>query len=281
MDPQRGNRSTMALMVAAGVIVVALVAALIVSLVTSGGDDSDGGETAAPPAPAEQEQEPTLPPPTGDETTDADPLGRPVTVVESASGTPREQDSAPGGFPTGAEMVGAPDGYELQRVRSGVTVAVSSSDGPTKVEGQVMTGYAQSARGAGLLATNLVGLTMSTAVATKEFLTTFAPADQREQTANMGGYSHENEELAREHLVDGYAAPQHVRFLTCESEFCTVEVAEPALAEMVGQIDASEGDPNMHLVTRVSMKWAEDQWEMVSVTPRQERELDGSWERWS
>lgn len=279
MEPKRRSKTVAALVVAGTVIVVALVAALIVSAV-AGNDDGGQGAAAATSSAPTPPPEPEAEEPTGAETTDVDPLGRPVTVIDSASGTPREQTGEPGNFPTGQEMVGAPDGFELQRVRSGATVAVSTSDGPTTTDGQVMVGYAHSARGAGLLAMNLVGLNVSKSVPTKEFLTRFAPADQREVIANNDGYNRENEESTREYLVRGYVAPQHVRFLTCESDFCTVEVATPSIAEAVGQIDATV-DPNAHPVARVSMKWAGSQWEMVAVAPRQAQQLDGSWERWS
>lgn len=277
MDSQRQSKLTLGVVVAATAVVVALVIALIVAM-ASGGDDSD--DTAGPATTTSPEAGPEPAPSTGDETTDADPLGRPVTVVDSASGTPREQTGEPGQFPEGQDMVGAPDGLELQRLTNGVTVAVSTSDGPTTTEGEVMTGYAHSARGAGLLAINLAGLNMSKSESTKAFLTKFAPADQREETANMGGYSRENEEATRDQLARGYVTPQHVKFLTCESEFCTVEVALPSIGEVIGESD-SDMDPNAHPITRVSMKWSDDQWEIVAATPRQERELDSSWERWS
>lgn len=279
MDTQRRSRSTITLVAAGIVVVLALVAALVVSAVTGGDEDS---EPSAGPEASVPTSEPDAAPATdGGETIAADPLGRPVMVVSSPSGIPRTQSGEPGDFPSGQEMVGPPEGFELQRVRSGVTVAVSGSDGPTTVDGQVMTGYAQSARGAGLLAMNLVGLNMSTSEATKEFLTEFAPAGQRQETAGMQGYSDAGEDAAREYLVRGYVAPQHLRFLSCEPDFCTVEVATPSLAEAVGQIDGAEIDPNTHLVTRVSMQWADDQWVMVSTMSRQDRELDSTWERWS
>lgn len=281
MEPKQRSKTVAVLVVAAAVVVVALVAALVLSVVT-GGDESEGGTiNSAPEASAPVSGPDAAPTTDGDEAFAADPLGRPVTVVESTGGTPREQAGEPGGFPTGQGMVGAPDGLELQRVRSGVTVAVSTSDGPTTVEGDVMTGYAHSARGAGLLGMNLVGLNMSTSVATKEFLTHFAPADQRQETEDMPGYSDAAEDANREYLVRGYVAPRHVRFLTCEPDFCTVEVATPSLAEAVGQVDAGEIDPNTHLISRVSMHWADDQWVLISTMSRQDRELDSTWERWS
>jgi hypothetical protein len=283
MDSQRRGRLTAALIVAAVVVVVALVAALILAIAT--GDSDDAGSADAPPATSAREPSVETAAPSDDETTDVDLVGRQVTVVTSAGGTPREQAGEPGAFPVGQEMVGPPEGLELQRVSSGTTVMVSRSDGPTGVDDGVMTGYARSPGGAALLASNFMGLGMEMGAAYADFAEYFLPTMAAEDPEFL------DEIRARGASVDGralmaaqgYSAPRWFKFGQCDESFCTVEAAMPSLYEAVGEINSP--DPNVgiheHQVLRVSMRWADDQWEIVSPRPMTPvTEIDGSWSRW-
>lgn len=283
MDSQRRGRLTAALIVAAVVVVVALVAALILAIAT--GDSDDAGSADAPPTTSAPEPSAGIAAPSDDETTDVDLVGRQVTVVTSAGGTPREQTGEPGAFPAGLELVGPPDGLELQRVSSGTTVMVSRSDGPTGVDDGVMTGYARSPGGAALVATNFMGLGMEMGAAYADFAEHFLPTMSAEDPEFL------DEIRARGASVDGralmaaqgYSAPRWFKFGQCDENFCTVEAAMPSLYEAVGEINSP--DPNVgihdHSVIRVSMKWANDQWEIVSPRPMAPvTEIDGSWSRW-
>lgn len=283
MDSQRRGRLTAALIVAAVVVVVALVAALILAIAT--GDSDDSGSVDAPPATSAQEPTGETAAPSNDETTDVDLVGRQVTVVPSAGGTPREQTGEPGAFPAGQEMVGPPEGLELQRVSSGTTVMVSRSDGPTGVDDGVMTGYARSPGGAALLASNFMGLGMEMGAAYADFVAHFLPTMAAEDPEFL------DEIRARGASVDGralmgaqgYSAPRWFKFGQCDANFCTVEAAMPSLYEAVGEINSP--DPNVgihdHQVVRVSMRWVDDQWEIVSPRPMTPvTEIDGSWSRW-
>lgn len=285
MEPKQRSKAVAALVVAAAVVVVALVAALVLAVVT-GGDESEVGDTAAPATSTAPEQAPADSPSTGPETTDVDLVGRQVTVVESAGGTPREQTGEPGSFPAGQEMVGPPEGLELQRVTSGTTLMVSTSDGPETVEGDVMTGYSRSPGGAALLASNFMGLGLEMGDAYADFAEQFMPGDVAEDPAFL------EEIRARGASVDGralmaaqgYSAPRWFRFGQCDENFCTVESAVPSIYEAVGEINSP--DPNVgihdHQVSRVSMKWADDQWEIISPRPMAPvTEIDGSWSKWS
>ncbi|PWD95591.1 hypothetical protein DEQ16_10000 [Dietzia maris] len=265
------------------VVVVALVAALILAIAT--GDSDDSGIVDAPPATSAQEPTGETAAPSNDETTDVDLVGRQVTVVPSAGGTPREQTEEPGAFPAGQEMVGPPEGLELQRVSSGTTVMVSRSDGPTGVDDGVMTGYARSPGGAALLASNFMGLGMEMGAAYADFVAHFLPTMAAEDPEFL------DEIRARGASVDGralmgaqgYSAPRWFKFGQCDESFCTVEAAMPSLYEAVGEINSP--DPNVgihdHQVVRVSMRWVDDQWEIVSPRPMTPvTEIDGSWSRW-
>ena len=225
------------------------------------------------------------PAPSDDETTDVDLVGRQVTVVPSAGGTPREQTGEPGAFPAGQEMVGPPEGLELQRVSSGTTVMVSRSDGPTGVDDGVMTGYARSPGGAALLTANYIGFGMELGGVYADFIAHFMPTMAAEDPEFLDEIRARGASVDGRALVaaQGYNAPRWFKFGQCDANFCTVEAAMPSVYEAVGEINSP--DPNVgihdHPVIRVSMKWANEQWEVVSgrtMTPV--TEIDGSWSRW-
>lgn len=283
MEPKRRSKTVAALGVAGAVLVVALVAALIVSAVA--GDDDEGqaaapatsSATAPPPEPEAEE-------PTGDETTDVDPTGRELTVIDSTAGTPREQTGEPGDFPAGQEMVGAPEGLELQRVTSGTTLMVSTSDGPTSVEDNVMTGYAHSPAGAALLAANYQGLGLEMGHAYADLMEHFAAGLVAEDPELLDEVRARGDAAGGDALAaaEGYQAPRWFKFGQCDADFCTVEAAMPSVADAVGQVNATDADPNEHPVFRVSMKWADDQWEIISgrsLPPI--TDIDGSWSQWN
>ena len=283
MDSQRQSKLTLGVVVAATAVVVALVIALIVAM-ASGGDDSD--DTAAEPTPpaSPSEPSPSDSQPPGDETTDVDPTGRQVTVVDSIGGTPREQTGAPGQFPEGQEMVGAPEGLELQRVQSGATLMVSRSDGPDSVDDGVMTGYARSPGGAALMAANYQGLGMEMGGAYADFLTHFMPGQVAEdpefidEIRSRGAAANGRALTAAE----GYQAPRWFKFGQCDENFCTVEAALPSVAEAVGEVNITDVDPNEHPVLRVSLRWVGDQWEIISGrTLPPISSIDGSWSTWN
>lgn len=278
-----GRKATLAVAFVAGVIVVALIAALVVWAV------SDGSENESPSDQSASEQQQTSPsgePPsadadgTSDGPSSADALGRPVTVVDSPAGRPLPQVQDPGGFPEQREPVGAPSGLTIQRVGSGVSILVSESDGPTDTDGSVLTGYARSARGAGLLAVDRAARATSIGPDRNEFFDYY-------KSPVMEGQVPEPEsdparlEQAKEYFSDGYLVPQALKFQSCDENFCTVDVAFPSLREAVGEI-ATDEDLDAHSVQRTSMKWEGDRWQIVSAGPRPGSDYDAEgWEKWS
>lgn len=267
-----------AVVIGVGVVVIALVAAVVVWALSDGSPEAPPANSDGAAASSASEAAP----PNSDAnegTVTADALGREVIETSAASGTPLDQTGQPGSFASVDEGVPPPAGYALQRLPSGVTVAVSESDGPNQIDGGAMTGYAHSPQGAGLVAINYTGFGMSMSQATKDFMVSVAPAAERDAAEGARGYGAEAEAKMRDYIADGYAAPDRIRFRECSEAFCTVEVGSPSVFELAGEVDA-ETDPRMHTVTRVSMKWEEDKWVIVDSASQELRDFDESWGRW-
>lgn len=196
-----------------------------------------------------------------------------------------EQTGEPTPFPEGTEAVAAPAGLSLQQVPSGVTLMVSDSDGPTAVEGDVMTGYAQSPVGAALVTANYMGLGFELGPIYADFLEHYARQLVAEDPTLLDevrarGQANDGRAL---NAAEGYSAPRWFRFSSCTPEFCTVEAAMPSVADVVGNSEVKTIDvsPTAHPVVRVSLAWDDGGWQMVSTQslPPVE-ELDRSWVQW-
>lgn len=210
-----------------------------------------------------------------------DAMGRQVLDVGDTPGEPLEQTAPAGGFPSGAEPVGPPAVLELQRGTRGVTVAVSNSDGPTGVEGNVLTGYAQSARGAALLAVTHRGVSVGGGPEYLEFLDYYYPS-AREQLSSGVIEEIESKDATRmrEYLATGYVAPSWVKVRDCGSDFCTVETADAPMREVLGHVPEGAPDSDQYGITRLSVVWKENRWQIVSMDAFSTDELDDEWERW-
>lgn len=261
-------------------VVVVLVLTLVFTVGGSGGDSDDEPTTAAPAAPPASSSAPTPTPKIG-----SDLIGRPVTIVDAPGGQPVEQTGEPAPFPEGVEAVPAPSGLSLQQVPSGVTLMVSDSDGPTAVEGDVMTGYAQSPVGAALVTANYMGLGFEFGPVYADFFEHYARQLVAEDPALLDeirarGQANDGRALK---AAEGYSAPRWFRFSSCTPEFCTVEAAMPSVADVVGSSDVKTIDvsPTAHPVVRLSLAWEDGEWQMVSTQSLPPvDELDGSWVLW-
>lgn len=263
----------------AAVLIVALTV-LVLVIAMSGRDEQSGQAAPAPatptapssPAPAEQPGRVV-----------SDLVGRQVTVVDAPEGEPVAQTGQAGAFPGGTEPVAAPAGLALQRVPSGTTLMVSSSDGPTAVERGVMTGYARSPVGAALLTANYIGLGLEMGPVYADFMQRYAPdlvAEDPELLEELRARGAATQGRAMQ-AAEGFQAPRWFRFSHCSPDFCTVEAAMPSVSEAVGQVDTIDVSATEHPVMRVSLSWTGEQWEIVSgrsLPPVEE--LDRSWVLW-
>ena len=265
-------------------IVTGVVVVLILALVfTGGGSDGDSDQAPTAAAPAEAPTSTAAPAPTLQLGSDL--LGRPVTIVDAPGGQPVEQTGDPAAFPQGVEAVAAPAGLSLQQVPSGVTLMVSDSDGPTGLEGDVMTGYAQSPVGAALVTANYIGLGVELGPVYADFIEHYARQLVAEDPAFLDEVRARGSKAGSDapKPADGFLAPRWFRFSNCTPEFCTVEAALPSVADAVGSSDVKTIDvsPTAHPVLRASLAWENGEWQIISgrSLPAVE-ELDGSWVQW-
>ena len=265
-------------------LVLALVAVIVVAVTMTGGDSEAPPESAEPGSDVEQSADDRESAGSaGSPDRGADLLGRPVAAVALPGGEPLPQSDGVGGFPEGGSgPVAAPAGLELQRVATGTTLMVSTGDGPAGREGDVMTEYAQTAQGAALLAANYVGLGMAFGDPYADFLERFAGrlADEDpaavEEVRLLGGA-----DTRAEGLETSYLAPRWFKVSSCSPEFCTVEVAMPAPADAMGDIAPTDIDPNTHVLFRLSLQWAGEEWEILAMRDLPPvTDIDASWEQW-
>lgn len=265
---------------AAGVLIAALLVLAVVIAMTGRDDQSPQATQGSEPSSAPAAATPTAQP--GRVTSDL--VGRQVTVVDAPGGMPLEQTGEATEFPTGTQAVAAPAGLALQQVPSGVTLMVSTSDGPTDTEQGVMTGYAQSPVGAAVLTANYFGLGFELGPVYADFLDRYAKQLVAEDPAFLEeirarGQANEGRALQ---AAEGFLAPRWFRISHCSPEFCTVEAATPSVADAVGQVDTIDISATAHPVMRVSLAWQDGQWQIVSARslPPVEK-LDGSWVLWN
>lgn len=266
---------------AAAVLIATLLVLAVVVALTSRDEET----TQSAPTPEASS------PPATPSTTAAQPgrvisdlVGRQVTVVDARGGRPLEQSGEPMAFPAGTEAVGAPDGLALQQVPSGVTLMVSTSDGPTDTEQEVMTGYAQSPAGAAVLTANYIGLGIELGPVYADFLDRYARDLVAEDPAfidEIRARGQDNDGRALQ-AAEGFLAPRWFRISNCSPEFCTVDAAMPSVAEATGRVDTNDISDTAHPVVRVSMAWDDGGWQILSgrsLTPVEE--VDGSWVAWN
>lgn len=265
--------------IAGGTVLILVLLVLTVVIATTGRDEQttpsapSSEPSPAPSAPAAQPGRVT-----------SDLVGRQVSIVDAPAGQPLDQTGEPSAFPTGTDVVAAPAGLELQQVPSGVTVMVSPSDGPTGTEQGVLTGYAHSPTGAAVLTANYIALGIELGSAYADFLDRYARelvAEDPTVIEEIRARGHANDGSALP-AAEGFVAPRWFRFSNCTPEFCTVEAAMPSVADAVGQVDTIDISATAHPVVRVSMKWDDEQWQILSgrsLPPIEE--IDGSWAQWN
>lgn len=270
------RRSGIFLIIGAILLVIGLIAAGTILISRTGDEPAEEAQQTAAPAPRDA--------PSGasaEGQTIPDAMGRQVTDVGDVPGAPLEQTGQPGGFPEGVEPVGPPAGLELQRVARGVTVGVSTSDGPTGVDEGVLTGFSRSARGAGLLAMNYRARVIAAGPEYIDLLKYYFPASH-EQLSEEAIAEIEGKDATQmeDYMSTGYLAPAWLKFRSCDETFCTVETAEPSVKEALGTQPEGVQGAEQHTVTRVSMEWRDDRWNIVKTDAYNVGEIDDGWEKW-
>ena len=215
------TRTRTLIVAAAAVLVLVVVGAIVFVVPNLRGDDAD---TTAPPA------TPTAPTPepgsidngrSGFGTPTVDILGRKVTVPNNPVGSPLPQQAT--GERAGCDTAGpvpSPGGVQIQQT-VGLPTLVSATDGPTRIEGNVLTGYSRTPQGAALAGWNWIGRLYGPGPVAKDAydkLTVSTP----ELDALVDGDSWTGGGFG---AATSLPAPEAFRILSCTDDFASVEYA--------------------------------------------------------
>ncbi|WP_043738445.1 hypothetical protein [Nocardia asiatica] len=259
---------------------IALVVAVVTVLVIGRHDSS----TDTSPAPITVEAAPTsADPPTGSGFADptSDRYGRKVAIPNNPAGQPLPQrepapgriECGPGGAVTSPEQVMIQHSY-------GMPVLVSPTDGPTRLERTVLTGYRHSPQGAVLAGWNWISRSYVGGAPARDTFTalTMLSADDRDRIAQAPLAMPSNAEKFRAAVV----APDAFRVLSCDAEFVA---AEWALRLEVDDSGTPTTTPRW-IGMRLNLLWREGTWK---VQPSKETSLGSGhrynslegWTRWT
>ncbi len=218
----RTRRILTALAALAVVVIVGAVAFIVPNLrENSAGTDGDAAASSATTTPAT--------PPSGNLDNGAsgfgapvvDILGRKVTVPNNPIGVPLPQESA--GDRTGCDTAGpvsSPTGVQIQQT-AGLPTLVSTSDGPTRVDGNVLNGYSRTPQGAALAGWNWIGRAYGPGPVAKDGydkLTVLTP----ELESELSGETWTSEGFS---AASSMPAPEAFRIASCTDDFASIEYA--------------------------------------------------------
>lgn len=214
------------LLIAAAALVVLAVIGGLIFVVPNLGDDDAATDTADPSTTSAPTPDPTAPGSvdngrTGFGTPVVDILGRKVTVPNNPVGAPLTQE--PAGERSGCDTAGpvsSPTGVQIQQT-VGLPTLVSTSDGPTRVDGNVLTGYARTPQGAALAGWNWIGRVYGPGPVAKdayEKLTVSTP----ELESQLAGESWTGDGFS---AAGSLPAPEAFRIVSCTDDFASVEYA--------------------------------------------------------
>ncbi|MEU7631876.1 hypothetical protein AB0C34_18080 [Nocardia sp. NPDC049220] len=261
-------------------VVIGVVAAFIVSR-GSGGDAANSGPASTPSAVGSA---PTDSAPTGTGFSDpiSDRYGRKVAVPNNPAGQPLPQhDPAARRVECGSgAAVSSPEQVMIQR-SYGMPILMSQTDGPTHLEGTVLTGYRHSLQGAVLAGWNWVARSYVGGVPTRETITqlTILPAADRSRIAQAPLSMPNGADRFRAVVV----APDAFRVLSCDSEFVA---AEWALRLDIDGTGAATSSPRW-VGIRLNLLWRDGDWKVqtssqpITVGPGQRYTSIDGWTRWT
>ncbi|MBY6413374.1 hypothetical protein HQ346_16895 [Rhodococcus sp. BP-252] len=139
------------------------------------------------------------------------PAGQPIAQVEPGERTGCTQDGAP---------VSSPSGVQIQQTTA-VPMLVSSSDGPTEVSGNVLTGYSRSPQGAALAGWNWISALYGPGRVAKDAYTQLT-VPTAELDALTAGQSWDGPPSS---AASSLPAPVAFRVVSCTDDFASIEYA--------------------------------------------------------
>lgn len=213
------------LLIAAAVVALLAVIGGLIFVVPNLGDDDAATDAADPATTSAPTPAPSAPGSvdngrTGFGTPVVDILGRKVTVPNNPVGAPLPQEQA--GERSGCGTAGplsSPTGVQIQQT-VGLPTLVSTSDGPTRINGNVLTGYSRTPQGAALAGWNWIGRVYGPGPVAKDAYEKLTVATD-ELAQKSAGETWEGEGLSG----SSFPAPEAFRIVSCTDDFASVEYA--------------------------------------------------------
>lgn len=263
--------------VIASVVVIVLV--MVGFVVASwGGDDEDAtaGET---PSGSNYTAPESVPGATGFGTPTTDFIGRRVMIPNNPAGEVLDQD-VPGdrGGCDPARPVVSPSGVMIQRTFD-VSNLFSTSDGPTRVDGNLAVGYRQSPQGAVLAAWNIykrmtVGGDVSESVIFNQVVLTDKQRNDVAALGPLGGPGIDPAALKFDLAAEAF------RVLSCDQDFVSIEYAVIQPGDEKGLFPERRW-----LGYRLAVVWRDGDWKLLpdatGMSPAPYTSLGEGWTTWA
>lgn len=180
-------------------------------------------------------------------------LGRKVTVPNNPAGQPiaqTEPGERTGCTPNGAP-VSSPAGVQIQQTTA-VPMLVSTTDGPTKVDGNVLTGYSRSPQGAALAGWNWYAASYGPGPVAKDAYEKLTVRTDELDALNAT----EQWDKPASSAASSLPAPVAFRIVSCTDDFASVEYAVEVPVDDNGQRRTTP----VYTVLRAGMFYTDDSW---------------------
>lgn len=259
-------------------VLVVIVLVAVVFVVASWGDDDEA--TTGSPRPSSTYTTPqSVPGATGFATPTADFIGRRVMIPNNPAGQPLEQKDPGDRGGCAASQSVSPEGVMIQRTFD-VANLFSTSDGPTRTEGNLVVGYRQTPQGAVLASWNIFDrLTLGNEVSSDVISNQVVMTDeQRKKIESLGPLDGPGIDPA---AMKYGLAPEAYRILSCDKEFVSVEFAAIYPGDDKGMFPERKWRGY-----RMAVVWRDGDWKFLpdgaGLTPAAPyTTLGGEWTRWA
>lgn len=256
--------------------VIVLVSAVFV-VAALNDDDSESTNNAVPPT--STYVAPTADPgASGFGTPTTDFIGRKVMIPNNPAGQPLDQKEPGDRGGCAASPAVSPEGVMIQRTFD-VSNLFSTSDGPTRIEGDRAVGYRQTPQGAALAAWNIfkrmgVGGDVSEDVLFNQVVMTDEQRQKIESLGPLDGPGIDPAALKYDQAAEAF------RIVSCDKDFVSIEYAVIQAGDDKGMFPERRW-----LGYRMAVVWRDGDWKFLpdgsGLAPAPYTSLGGEWTRWA